>query len=265
MKVQKMKKLLLISLTAASLLMATEDPNAFVSHSELGFNHTAGNTDTTTLTLDAKAEKKWSRHSLNAFIDGQYAENNNVESKNKFVTELNYEYVLTHRLSFTYLAGYRDDKFSSFDYQIYTGPGAKYLVFKDDVHNLTVDGSLLYAKDSIARVNFDIDGNPIMYPNPGNIPTYSTEPSYIEQYAAYRLKALYERQLLDNLKFGQELSYRSSFKDQGNFFIYSKSALTSRLSALFSAGLSYKIDYVNKPGDAERTDTTLTANLIMDY
>lgn len=260
-----MKKLLIISLATASLLMAAEDPDAFISHSELGFNKTTGNTETTTLNLDAKGEKNWGRHALIASIDGQYAENNNIESKNKFVAELNYDYVLTHRLSFNYLAGYKDDKFSRFDYQIYTGPGAKYLVFEDDIHNLKVDGNLLYAIDSIATANYDASGNLIKYPNPDNTPTVTSEPSYMEKYAAYRLKGVYERKLLDNLKFGQELSYRSSFKDQSNFFVYSKTGLSSKLSTLFSAGLSYKVDYVNNPGDKENTDTTLTANLIMDY
>jgi hypothetical protein len=34
---------------------------------------------------------------------------------------------------------------------------------------------------------------------------------------------------------------------------------------MFSAGISYKVDYVNNAGDKANTDTTLTANLIMDY
>jgi putative salt-induced outer membrane protein len=260
-----MKKLLLLSLATASFLMAAEKSDAFISHSELGFNKTSGNTDTTTLNLDGKAEKNLGKHAFTASIDGQYAENNGVESKNKFVAELNYDYALTDRLDFNYLAGYKDDKFSRFDYQIYTGPGAKYLVFKDDIHNLTVDGNLLYAKDSIARVNYDAAGDIIKYPNADNIATVTYDPSYTESYAAYRLKGVYERQLLENLKFGQELSYRSSFKDQSNFFIYSKTGLSTKLSTLFSAGVSYKLDYVNLPGDKEKTDTTLTANLIMDY
>lgn len=262
-----MKKLLLLSLATASFLMAAEKSDAFISHSELGFNKTSGNTDTATLNLDAKAEKNLGKHAFTASIDGQYAENNGVESKNKFVAELNYDYALTDRLDFNYLAGYKDDKFSRFDYQIYTGPGAKYLVFKDDIHNLTVDGNLLYAKDSIAKVEYDVNGDVIKYPNADDLVANPllTEASYVETYAAYRLKGVYERQLLENLKFGQELSYRSSFKDQSNFFIYSKTGLSTKLSTLFSAGVSYKLDYVNLPGDKEKTDTTLTANLIMDY
>ncbi|MDD2789717.1 MAG: DUF481 domain-containing protein [Sulfurimonas sp.] len=260
-----MKKLLLLSLATASFLMAAEQSDTFISHSELGFNKTSGNTDTTTLNLDGKAEKNLGKHAFTASIDGQYAENNGVESKNKFVAELNYDYALTDRLDFNYLAGYKDDKFSRFDYQIYTGPGAKYLVFKDDIHKLTVDGNLLYAKDSIARVNYDAAGDIIKYPNADDIATVTYDPSYTESYAAYRLKGVYERQLLENLKFGQELSYRSSFKDQSNFFVYSKTGLSTKLSTLFSAGMSYKIDYVNLPGDKEKSDTTLTANLIMDY
>lgn len=260
-----MKKLLLLSLAAASFLMASEKNDAFISHSELGFNKTDGNTDTTTLNLDAKAEKNWGVHAFTASIDGQYAENNGIESKNKFVAELNYDYAISDRLGFNYLIGYKDDKFSRFDYQIYTGPGAKYLVFKDDIHNLTVDGNLLYAKDSIARVNYDTNGDIVKYPNADDVAIVTYDPSYTESYAAYRLRGVYERQLLENLKFGQELSYRSSFKDQSNFFVYSKTSLSTKLSTLFSAGVSQKIDYVNLPGEKEKTDTTLTANLIMDY
>lgn len=260
-----MKKIILISLAVTSLLMANEGGDAFISHTELGFNKTDGNTDTMTLNLDAKAEKNWDRHALVASIDGQYAKNKSVESKNKFVAEANYDYMLTHELSFNYLAGYKNDKFSRFDYQFYTGPGAKYLMFRDDIHNFTVDGNILYAKDSIATADYDANGDLIEYPNPDNIAIVSSIPSYTETYAAYRLRGVYERQLLDNLKFDQELSYRSSFKDQSNFFVYSKSALSSKLSAHFSAGVSYKVDYVNNPGKKESTDTTLTANLIMDY
>jgi putative salt-induced outer membrane protein len=262
-----MKKIVLISLVAASLLVAEDVSNAFVSHSELGFNKTQGNTDTTTLNLDAKAQQNFGRHVFIGSVDGQYAENKGIESKNKFVAELNYDYVLTPVLSLNYLAGYKDDKFSSFDYQVYTGPGAKYLVFKDEIHNLIVDGNLLYAKDYISTAEYTSTGSLIAYPNADNLiadPT-RTVPGYSETYAAYRVKGVYERKLLENLMFGQEISYRSSFKDQTNFFVYSKTGLSSKLSTLFSAGLSYKIDYVNNPGDSESTDTTLTANLIMEY
>ena len=262
-----MKKIVLISLATASLLFAQESSDAFISHTELGFNKTDGNTDTTTLNLDAKIEKNWGIHALTGSIDGQYAENKGIESKNKFLAEANYDYMLSQTLSVNYLAGYKADKFSRFDYQLYTGPGAKYIVFKDDVHNLTVDGNLLYAKDAISTAKYTSNGTLIEYPNEKNIVAdpARTVSSYSETYMAFRLGAAYERQLLENLKFAQDLNYRSSFKDQSNFFAYSKTALSSKLSTMFSAGISYKIDYVNNPGNKDSTDTTLTANLIMDY
>ena len=71
--------------------------------------------------------------------------------------------------------------------------------------------------------------------------------------------------MLENLKFDQELSYRGSFEESKKYFVFSKTAFTSKLSDMFSAGLSYKVDYVNEPGDKEKSDTTLTANLIIDY
>jgi hypothetical protein len=55
-----------------------------------------------------------------------------------------------------------------------------------------------------------------------------------------------------------ELGY---IETQGN----TKTTLTSKLSDIFSAGLSYKVDYVNLPSVQEYADTTFTANAIIDY
>jgi putative salt-induced outer membrane protein len=240
-----MKKILLTSLVTASVAMAVQDPNAFVTHTEMGYIKTGGNTETEAFNLDAKAKKAWDKHVLGLAIDAQYAKDGADTTKNKFAIEGNYDYMITERFAFSYLAGYKNDKFSSFDYQAYTGPGAKYLLIKEEKQNLAVEGNILYEQDKYKDMP-PVDG-------------------HTENYAAYRVKAIYDLQLLENLKFDQELSYRNSFKDPTNYFAYSKSALTSKLSDMFSAGLSYKVDYVNEPGDKKSTDTTLTANLIMDF
>ena len=260
------KKILLSAVVASSLVIAAE-PNlkkddALVTHTELGYIETQGNTETKTFNLEAKAKKGWEKHIFHLLFDGQYAEDKGIESKNKFFTELEYDYEFTDRFAFDYLVGYKEDKFSAFDSQFYTGPGAKYKAIMTKNHNLSLEGNILYSIDEIMQER-TLAGEVVNYPYPSG--SIVSKPSETDDYAAFRAKAVYGWQMLDNLKFDQELSYRSSFEDTDKYFVFSKSALSSKISDIFSAGISYKVDYVNEAGEKDNTDTTLTFNLIMDY
>ena len=265
-----LKKIALSVALASSLMLAAEPDvkkdDALVTHTELGYIETQGNTKTKTFNLDAKAKKGWGRNIFTLTFDGQYAADQDVETKNKYFLELEYDYEITDRFAFNYLAGYKADKFSGFAYQFYTGPGAKYKAIVSDNHNLSIDGNLLYAKDSFDAVYTDpVTGDIISYPTSTTGATLG-KAGYDDQYASYRLKGVYAWQVLENLKFDQELSWRGSFETSNNYFIFSKSALTSKLSDMFSAGISYKVDYAQIPATGkEDTDTTFTANLIIDY
>ncbi|MCF6309266.1 MAG: DUF481 domain-containing protein [Sulfurimonas sp.] len=218
----------------------------FVTHTELGYISTSGNTNTDTFNLDTKVKKNWGPHVFTFSLLKQYGTENEIETKNKLLTELEYDYDFTDRLSFGYLVGYKDDKFSGYDYQFYTGPGVKYKAVKTDKHLLSLEGNILYAIDAIEDTALK-NGN-------------------TKSYASYRTKVVYDWQILDNLKFNQELSYRSEFSNTKNYFIYSKTLLSSKISDIFSAGISQQIDYMNQPADGKTgTDRTFTFNLIADY
>jgi len=236
------KKIALVTLLVSSLFALEEGETEFKTHTELGYISTSGNTKTQNFNLVSKLEKGWNRHSINFIFDGQYASDQDEATKNKFYTDLNYNYSFGERLSFDYLVGYKRDKFSNYDYQFYTGPGAKYHLLKTENHNLTVDGNILYSIDQ-----------------------YMDETLPSEDYASFRAKGLYEWQVFENLKFSEEASYRVDLEDFDNYFVFSNTQLTSKLSDMFSGGLGYKVDYVNLPGDKKHTDTTFTLNLIIDY
>lgn len=263
------KKIILSALVASSLVVAAEPDlkkdDALVTHTEFGYIQTDGNTETKTFNLEAKAKKGWGRHIGNFIFDGQYADDQGNETKNKYFVELEYDYEITDRFAFDYLVGYKTDKFSAFDYQAYTGPGAKYKAIVSKNHNLSLEGNILYSVDEISDIEYDGTGEVINYPNPGNTPVDSVVLGENDTYGSYRLKGVYTWQMLENLKFDQEASYRSSFEDSNKYFVFSKTALSSKISDMFSAGISYKVDYVNEAGEKENTDTTLTLNLIIDY
>ena len=237
-----------------------------LTHAEFGYIETNGNTKTKTFNLDAKVKKKWDKQELKATFDGQYASDDGVETKNKYLIEFNYNYTFTKVLAFSYLVGYKADKFSGFSYQFYTGPGARYKVIKSKKTNLSFEGNMLYALDQYEDTNYDADGNVINYPNPDGIPVATTVPGEQKEYVSYRVKGLYSYKFTKTLTFSQELTMRGQLNDTPNYFVYSNSSLKSKISDIFSAGISYKVDYANRPPvDKKSTDTTLTLNLIMDY
>ena len=267
-----MKKIVLsaVVISVAALTSHAEDVKVtpLKTHTEFGYIETNGNTKTKTFNLDATAKKAWGKHEGKINFDGQYAEDSGNETKNKYLLELNYNYALTDRLAFDYLVGYKVDKFSSYDYQFYTGPGAQYKAIVTDNHKLTLSGNILYSVDQEADTNYADAAKTIVipYPNSGNTPVVAITYGKKNDYAAYRFKGVYDYQITKTLKFNQELSVRGQIDDLQNYFGYSKTSLNSKISDIFSAGISYKADYVNQPAiDKEHTDTTLTLNLIMDY
>jgi len=265
-----MKKIYLSALLVSSLVMAEDtkydESNKLITHTEFGYISTTGNTNTKTYALDSKIKKGFDKHLFALSFDGQYAEDSNVETKNKYLLELTYDYELTDRLGFKYLFGYKDDKFSGYNYQLYTGPGVSYKAIKTSTQNLSVDSIILYSKDKFEDVDYDSADNIIAYPNPDNIAIARTTKGDTDNYTSFRLNAVYEWQVLEDLKFTQDVSYRTEVNDMDNYFVNSKTAFSSKISDMFSAGISYKVDYVNMEADGKKpTDKTLTATLSIDY
>jgi len=265
-----MKKILLGSLLATSLVMAEnikyEKSNQFITHTKFGYVSTQGNTNTKTYILDSKIKKGFDKHLFALSFDGQYAEDSNVETKNKYLIELTYDYELTDTLAFKYLFGYKEDKFSGYSYQLYTGPGISYKAIKLPKHHLSIDSVLLYSKDKFENIDYDVDGNIVSYPNSNDTVITRVVAGDTDNYTSFRFKAVYEWQIAEDLKFTEDTSYRTEINDMKNYFIYSKTAFSSKISDIFSAGISYKVDYTNLEADGKKPiDKTLTANLIVDY
>ncbi len=219
-----------------------------ITHVKLGYIRTDGNANTQTFATDGSFKKAWGRNSASIIFDLQYGDAEGVEIKHRYFTELKYAYLFTDTLSFSYIMGYKDDRFSSFNYQTYTGPGLKWATYKSAKQQLDLKGSILYSQDQFQEQH-------VVAPAEATL-----------NYSSYLATASYELQILDNLKFNQDISYRASFEDSNNYFVFSASSLSSKLSDIFSAGISYKVDYTNEvaPGVLQR-DNTLAAYISLDY
>ena len=238
----RVKKIILSALAVSALAISANAEDKLTTHTELGFIDTQGNTQTQTFNLDSKIKKNVGEHMFTLSATAQYATTDKVETKNKYVIELNYDYSFTETLSFGYLLGFKQDQFSGYDYQLYTGPTVKHQTIKTPSQDLALGLSILYTQDQVENVD---------------------DP---DSYAAYGASLAYVWDINKELKFTQDLNYRSEFSDTENYFATSKTALMSKISDVFSAGISYKVDYANLlPAGKEHTDRTFMANLIIDY
>jgi putative salt-induced outer membrane protein len=263
-----LKKIVILSLATAVMLSAeaSVEKNDFKTHTELSYVQTQGNTNTDAFSLDFTGEKAWDKHSLKLDIDALYGKDSNVETKNKILAELNYDYKFAEYFAFNYLTGYKNDKFSGFDYQFYTGPGIKYIALDSKAHKLDFQVNILYSLDETMDIYTDADGNEIAYPYPDGTAGATVTEGESNDYNAFSAKANYAWQIIDNLKFIQELSYRSNFDDTDEYFAFSKTAFEAKISDMFSMGVSYKVDYTNlAPAGKEYSDRTFMTSLIIDY
>jgi putative salt-induced outer membrane protein len=230
-------------LAATALLYGAEEAaeQPLKTHTELSYLSSSGNTETTALAFEFKGEKHWGRRTVRATAFAYLSEESGVESKNQWGLELNYDWELTQKLAFNYMAAYKEDKFSGFDYQFNTGPGLVHKTVRTQAHALTLQGNLLYAVDK-------------------------RETGETDTYASFKAGLLYEWKILENLKFIEEANIRTQLTDLGNYFVYSKSSVQSKINSMLSMGVSYKVDYVNHPVEGKTsTDKTLLASLIIDY
>lgn len=217
-----------------------------MTYAKFGYIKTDGNTNTEVASIDGIIKKAWGKNSVKFIFDAQYGKADSIVNKKKYLTELQYAYLFTETLSFTYMIGYKKDYFSSYDYQVYTGPGAKWKAYSSDRQKLNLEGSILFSQDKLRNVTPPEDDK--------------------NTYSSYLVKLAYQLKIIENLTFNQDISYRSAIEDSNNYFILSESKLSSKISDIFAVGISYKIDYTNKvsPGIKQR-DNTLSAFLSVDY
>lgn len=241
-----------------------KDPNPFHLHAAAGYSLNSGNTNTEAFNGDAKISQAINKNLFELTALMQYSKEDGKETKNRISGELIYSRALDDKTSLNYLAGYKDDKFSGYDYQFYTGPGAKYQFIKDEVQSFSMDANLLYAQDAISDTYHDSLGNIVDYPYPAG--SINQHDGHTDSYASYRLQGVYDLQLRENVKFAQLLNYRSELGDTKNYFIFSKSTLSAKISDVFSVALNYYVDYANKPAaDKTSTDKILAFSLVADF
>ena len=267
-----MKKITLLSLMASTWLFGAQEvkKTELVTHTELSYVRTQGNTDTTAFSLDFTGKQQIQNYSIKLDVDALYGDEKGIENKNLLKGELNIDYAFVSNVTINYLAGYKEDKFSGFDYQLYTGPGMKWIAIASKAHKLDIQANILYSQDNQMQKYYtdNTKDTEVEYPYKDGLAGSYLDPDSgaIDIYTGYVAQMNYAWQITQNFKFVQEASYRGDLEDSNKYFAFSKTAIESKISDILSLGISYKIDYTNEPpANNYYSDTTFMTSLIIDY
>lgn len=258
-----MKKLVsvVLGIGLSTALYAADEVKEFKGHAELSYANTTGNTDSQDVAGNLKLNLPFDNNEARFVGNVLYSETtsydengtfiDDIRTKNRWDAEGNYDYNFNEVMAFNYILGGKGDEFSTFVYQIYTGPGAIVTAFQNDEHNLQFQANVLYMWDEIRE----------------DSATTPVTPGYSRNYSGYQASMDYVYQFTKSAKFGQYVMYRSEFEDTSNYFVKSKTFLESKVSDVFSMGMSYTIDYTNNKANDVRsyTDGVFLASLIADF
>lgn len=245
----KRTRLLFACLLLAAVARAAETtavvpaPSPWKLRAEVSFVKTSGNTDTETFAgkVDAAREGRVQRF----YLKGQYVygKNSGREDSNKLLIDGRWEAALNDRFSGIVSLGYARDKFSGYRYRVFVGPGLGYFLFRDGRRSLQLSLALNYYHD-----RFSVG-----------------ERQQLRSLTGKTL-AKFEWRPLDNFRFVENLGHFLAFGEAGRYFVDSETAIETRINKTLSVGVSYKVNYQNRPPAAEirRTDTTFLTALIID-
>jgi len=213
----------------------------YSTKTELSYSNTQGNTNTEQFALNFHGERKRKKTTLKLDIDVLTSSAEGEENNNKWLAVAQYDREMSKAAYFNYVIAYGEDKFSGFDYQFNTGPGLGYKVIDSDAHKLDLRTNALYSEDKLDNG----DKN---------------------EYASWLAGFNYKWQILDNLSFNEVAYYKVEVDQSQNYFMFSKTGIESIINSVFSLGLTYKVDYKNRPSEGKkRLDRTFLASLIINY
>ncbi len=205
----------------------------------LAFLATSGNSDTQTLGLDLKFERKPDPWGISFGANFHRAEQEGETTAERYSGFVRGERKLNERWSaFTALSG-ESDEFAGYDLRGVVEAGASYAALQGPVHTLSLDGGVTWTtEDFIAHDDVD--------------------------YLGAVLAAKYGWKFSESAAFGQNLTYFPNFDEGDDWRLVSETSLTAALTSRLALKVGYLVRYDNEPVPGfDDTDTTTNVSLVI--
>jgi len=208
----------------------------------LSYVATGGNTDTSTLGLDFKMERRPTPWGFDITATFTRSDDEGVLTAERYTARLRARRALGERWEAFGGVGAEKDPFAGYDLLSLVEAGATFKALVGPRHLLSFDAGLTWTDEN--RVE--------------------PEPDF--RYAGGLAGLAYECKISDTASLTQSLVYYPNFDETADWRVNSTTGLTTSVSSRLAVNIGYEIRYRNQPiGDRESTDTTTKVSLVMNF
>ena len=258
---RKPRNLLPILLAVAALLatpvMAQEEEEApeplWTSSLGLSYVGTSGNTDTSSLGLDFKSERRPTPWGLSVVATFTRAEDGDTVTAENYLIGGRGSRQLNDRWSLFAGLGWSKDTFAGFDSRLIAEAGAEFVAVKTDTHTLSFDAGLTWTTEDQIR---------FQEVAPGEIYGYEDSVDWIGGVAGLTWDWAFSA----NASLAQRLVVYPNFDNSGDWRAVSDTAVKANLTKLLALQFSYGVNYRNEPIEhRDDTDTTTKMSVVLSF
>lgn len=230
-----------VSLIGADIASVFQQQGNFLAKTKITSSEIKNDANASLLGFEGTLQQKWDTHVLRASTSGHFRVSEGMTTKNRWTSELNYDYHLGERLLLNSVLGYNEAYFSGLQQKFYMGPSFGVKMVDEEKHRLELRGNILFHRDKVDELR-------------------------PEEYFSSRMGALYTWDAQDNLRFTQEESCKIRLSQTDHYIFYSKSTLEKRINPWLWMGVNYKVDAFSIPDASSMyTDRTFFASLQIRY
>lgn len=203
-----------------------------------GLNLTKGNSDTTGLNLEVKAERKEEKHDISLGALFAYGESDGEATEENAKAFVQYNRLITEKAYLYANCEIAYDSVASLDYRFIAGPGIGYYLLKDENQTLGIEVGASYVSEQV-RADSKTDA------------------------FALRVTQRYERALSKTAKISATVEYLPELDDFGTFLLNAELGVETAISGRFSLRAVVQDRYDSDPAaDVEENDVTVKMTLV---
>lgn len=208
----------------------------------LSYVATGGNTDTSTLGLDFKMERRPAPWGFDITATFTRSDDEGVLTAERYTAGLRARRAFGERWEVFGGVGAEKDPFAGYDLLSLVEAGATYKALVGPRHTLSFDAGLTWTDEN--RVE--------------------PEPDF--RYAGGLAGLAYEWKISDTASLTQTLVYYPNFEETADWRAHSNTGLTTSVSSRLAVNVGYELRYRNQPiGDRESTDRTTKVSLVLNF
>lgn len=207
----------------------------------LGFNLTNGNSNTTLLNFNSKAEKKTDRETWRFELSVNHGETENEEgvdekTHEEVLFDSEYQNFIDERNYYGLGVSFENDEVADIDYRVFIKPVFGHYFLKDEKYRFNIEAGPAYVFEKLGGEK--------------------------EDYLAPRIADRFEWKISDTSKFFQSAEALLSVEDGDDYILNAELGLEAAINSALSLVVSVKNNYTNLPAEGrEKNDVKFVTSL----